>query len=246
MRDQDQRAGVAREPRLQPHQRVEVQVVGRLVEQHQVARAHQRARQREPETPAAGELAHGAFALGRGEAEAVQQFVGARRGAVPVDRGEACVDLAELVAAGALHGRLERAEFRVAVQHEVDGAALRAHHLLLHGGDAPVRRDAAGAGVGRELAAQQREQRRLAAAVLPDHADALAGVDAQFRVAQQWLGAARERDARELDHRRLTGRAVRAARRRSGSRRRPRRGPRRWRTGRAARRPAGGRSSRAR
>ena len=46
VRDQDQRAGIAREPRFQPHQRVEVEVVGGLVEQHQVAGAHQRARQR--------------------------------------------------------------------------------------------------------------------------------------------------------------------------------------------------------
>ena len=209
-------------------------MVGGLVEQHQVAGTHQRARQREPEAPAAGEFAHRALALGRGEAQAVEQLVRARRGAVAVDGGEARVDLAELLAAGRFHRRLERAEFGVAVQHEVDGLAIGADDFLLHRRDAPVGGHARGAGIGLDLAAQQREQRGFAAAVLADHAHALAGVDAQFRVGEQRLRAARERDAGKMDHRRLTERAAGVARSRSVSRRRPRRGPRRWRTDRAA------------
>ena len=56
VRDQQQRARVLEQPLLQPQHRVEVEVVGRLVEQQQVARRHQRARQVQAHAPAAGEF----------------------------------------------------------------------------------------------------------------------------------------------------------------------------------------------
>ena len=46
-----------------------------LVEQHQLAGAHQGACERQAQPPAAGELAHRALALGRRKTEAVEQFV---------------------------------------------------------------------------------------------------------------------------------------------------------------------------
>src|SRR5690606_6915371 len=55
VRDQYQRAAIALQPLLQPQAGVEVEVVGRLVEQQQVGRAHQRLRQVQANAPAAGE-----------------------------------------------------------------------------------------------------------------------------------------------------------------------------------------------
>jgi hypothetical protein len=61
VRDQQQRARVPEQPLLQPQHRVEVEVVGRLVEQQQVRRRHQRAGQVQAHAPAAGEFLDGAL-----------------------------------------------------------------------------------------------------------------------------------------------------------------------------------------
>ena len=45
MGDQQQGSGIALKPRLEPDHRIEVEMVGRLVEQQQVGPAHQRTRQ---------------------------------------------------------------------------------------------------------------------------------------------------------------------------------------------------------
>jgi hypothetical protein len=67
---------------FQPDQRVEVEVVGRFVEQQQVGRAHQRARQLQAHAPAAGEAVDRVVELGRLEAETEDQRLRARLGVV--------------------------------------------------------------------------------------------------------------------------------------------------------------------
>ena len=57
--DHDHQPAVALEPVLQPDQRVQVEVVGGLVEQHQVGRAHQRPGQLQPHAPAARKAVDG-------------------------------------------------------------------------------------------------------------------------------------------------------------------------------------------
>ena len=57
--DDEQGAGIALEPAFQPDQGVQVQVVGGFIEQQQIARAHQRARQLQAHAPAAGEAVDG-------------------------------------------------------------------------------------------------------------------------------------------------------------------------------------------
>jgi hypothetical protein len=71
------------------------------------------------------------------------------------------------------------AQFRVAVEHELERGLRQRRRLLADGGDAPLRGHQAVAGLGVQLAAQQREQARLAAAVGADHADAPAVVQLQ-------------------------------------------------------------------
>ena len=65
--------GIALEPVLEPDDGVEVEVVGRLVEQQQLRRAHQRLREVQPHAPAAGEARDRALQLFVPEAQADEQ-----------------------------------------------------------------------------------------------------------------------------------------------------------------------------
>ena len=55
VRDEDDRAGVGREKRLEPFDRLDVEMVGRLVEQEQIGFRHERAGQQHAPAPAAGQ-----------------------------------------------------------------------------------------------------------------------------------------------------------------------------------------------
>ena len=68
--------------------------------------------------------------------------------------------------------------------------ALERGRLLRDVGDAPARREIHLALVGVQLAAQQREQARLAGAVRADQADLVAGVERDVGAFEQHLGAA--------------------------------------------------------
>ncbi len=76
--DQDQRAAVAFQPALQPDNGVEIEVVGRFVEQQQVGTADQRLRQVQAHAPAAGEVADRPLQLLLTKAQTVKQAGGAR------------------------------------------------------------------------------------------------------------------------------------------------------------------------
>ncbi len=80
--DDDQRAGVALEPGFQPDQRVQVQVVGRFVQQQQVDGAHQGARQLQAHAPASRKTVDRVLQLTGLEAQPQDQGLGARRGVV--------------------------------------------------------------------------------------------------------------------------------------------------------------------
>ena len=149
MRDQQQRARVAREPVLEPEHGVEVEVVGRLVEQQQVGAAHQRLREVEPHAPAAGEARDGLAVRAAREAEARQQRRGARARAVAVDAVEAMMQLGEALAAGVRIGgvrcgrRRQRALDRAQLARRRRArsrcaAATTARRLLRDVGDAPT------------------------------------------------------------------------------------------------------------
>ena len=105
MADHDHRAGVALQPRLEPDERVEVEVVGRLVEQHQVGRAHQRAGELQPHPPAAGEAVHRRVELGRLEAQAEQHGLRARPGVEAAGVADRVVRLGHRVAVVGGFGR---------------------------------------------------------------------------------------------------------------------------------------------
>ena len=202
--DDQHRALEAQEPGLQPDQRVQVQVVGGLVEQQQVARAHQRARELQPHAPAAREAVDRQIQLADPEAQAEQQRLRTRAGVEGAGFGQARMGLADGVAVAAGLGLGQRGarghQRRVALEHELGRAGLGLGHVLRDLGDAPARRHLDVAGVRVQPVGQQREQRGLARAVAPDQRGLLAGLERERGVVEHELRAATQRDVLELEH----------------------------------------------
>ena len=191
MGDQQQRAGIALEPLLQPEDGVEVEVVGRLVEQQQLGRAHQRLGQIQAHAPATGEVADAPVHLLAGETQAGQQLARTRIGAVALGIVQFVVQAGDgaAVVGGLGPGQfgLDRAQVQIAIEHVVHRQTLEVIDLLAHMGDTPVRRQLTVAGVGAELTAQQGEQAGFAGAVGADQTDLLAGVQGQLGAFEQAL-----------------------------------------------------------
>ena len=91
--DQHQRALVALEPLLQPDDGVQIQVVGRFIQQQQIGATQQRLGQVQAHAPAAGETSHRRVELIAAKAQAVQQLGGARANAVGAYGVEPAVQL---------------------------------------------------------------------------------------------------------------------------------------------------------
>ena len=84
MRDDNHRAVAVVQRLLQPANGVDVQVVGRFVEQQDVRVREQRLRQQDAQLPARGDFAHRAVMLFNRNAHAQQQFARARFSRVAV------------------------------------------------------------------------------------------------------------------------------------------------------------------
>ncbi len=212
VRDHEQCSGVALQPLFEPENGVEVEVVGRLVQQQQVRGAHQRLREIESHAPPAGEARHRLAHLLVGEAQAVQQLLRARAHRVRAGVAHRGMQLADPVAVvGGFGGgelAFEPAQRGVAVDRVLERGPLERGRFLRDVRDAPPRRVVDLALVGVQLPAQEREQARLPRAVRADQADPVAGVERDLRAFEQRPGAAAERDLREADH----GGSIRKAR----------------------------------
>ncbi len=186
MGNQQQGAGVTLEPVFEPDDSVEVQVVGRLIEQQQIRRAHQGLGQVQAHPPATGEVPDLAIHLLVGKAQAGEQFARAGIGGVAIGSVEFRVQAG---LCGTVVGRfglrqvaLHLAQAQVAIEHVVHRQALEGVDLLAHVGDAPIGRQQAITRVGVQLASQQGEQARFAGAVGTDEAGFVAGVQGQLGV----------------------------------------------------------------
>ena len=179
MRDQEQRARVAAQPVLEPQHGVEVEVVRRLVEQQQVRAAHQRLREVEAHAPAAGEARHRLRLLRLREAEAGEQRRRARARAVAADRPRSDDAARRACAPSATARPRARARCRAARDRRrarsrspaspTAGVSCATCASVQRGG----RSTSPASGV--QLAANQREQARLAGAVGADQARPCAG-----------------------------------------------------------------------
>ncbi|MNZ80792.1 hypothetical protein D3C78_994400 [compost metagenome] len=178
--NQQQRARVTLEPVFEPQDRIEVQVVGRFVEQQQVGRAHQGLGQVQAHPPATGEVADAAVHLLVGKTKTGQQFARTGIGGIAVSAFQLTVQACQgRAVVGRLgHGELglDLAQARVAIEHIVHGQAIERIDLLTHVGDAPVTRQLAVATIRRQLTAQQGEQAGFSGAVSADQAGLVTGV----------------------------------------------------------------------
>ena len=211
MADDDHRACVFFEPGFEPHQRIQVQVVGGLVQQQQVRRAHQRASELQPHTPAAGKTVDRAVKLMRLKAQPQDQRLGARLCIVVACVSQVGVDLRNghamlrVVVAGVAVFELQalRVQFRqsgVARQNEGRGGFVGLRHVLGHLGHAPLLGNGEIAAVFVQRAIEQGKQGGFACAIAPHQADFFTGVECDGDVVQQHLGAPAQDDIFESDH----------------------------------------------
>ena len=158
VRDDDERAVVALEERLQPVDRVEVEVVRRLVEQQRFRAAVERLRQQHAHFLAALELGHLPLVQRVGDVEALQQHRGVALGRVAVFLADDALELAETHAVVVRHVGLgvERVAFLERVPQP-----LVAHDDGVD--DADTRRRRTGPGAGRRACAAARPCRAAAA-----------------------------------------------------------------------------------
>ena len=204
VRNQQQRRRRVLQPAFEPEHGVEVEVVGRLVEQQQVGAAGQGAGEVEAHPPAAGEIGHRAREIGVGEAEAVQHFGDAGLGRIAADFAVAGVQVADRLAVALGFGfdqfAFDAAQFDVAVEHEIEGGIGQGRRFLGDAGDVPAGRHFDIAGFGVQFVGEQREEAGFAAAVGADDADLPAGVELDGGVDDQRAAGAGEGDLAEGDH----------------------------------------------
>jgi hypothetical protein len=204
MRNHDQRAGVAVQPVLEPDDRVEIEVIRRLVEQQQIGAAHQCLREVQPHAPAARK-ARDAFArLRERKAQPEQQRLGAGGRRIAIRIGEGCMlvgeSLAVMGAFGRGDARFDLAQIGVAVERIFERRFLGGRCVLRHMRDAPGGRQRNIAGVGMQLTAQDGKERRLARAVCADESGFLARIEGERRGFEKGLDATREAELVETDH----------------------------------------------
>ena len=206
--DEQQRSGIPLQPLLEPEHGVEIEMVGRLIEQQQIRARHQRLRQVEPHAPPAREARHRLAVARRRKAQAGEQHRRARARTIAIDRLVTLMQFREQFAGGARIGLgvcqcvLHRAQLGIAVEHELDRRNSHCGSLLRHMPDDPRRWKRHVARVGIDFAAQQGEQRRFAAAVGPDQPDLVTRMDRERGAFEQALVAAREGEVSGADQRR--------------------------------------------
>ena len=204
MADHHHGAFVTLQPGFQPYQRVQVQVVGWLVEQQQIRWAHQRARQLQAHAPAAGEAVDRVLELGGFEAQAQDQSLRPRRGVVLARVVQRHISVAHAVAIvggfGGCHFGTRVEQHRVALHHKVRGALVGLGHVLRHLAHTPLRGDVVLARVFVQATIKQGKQRGFARSVASDQTDFFAGIDGHGRAIEQDLGAAAQGHIFQSNH----------------------------------------------
>ena len=184
--NQQQGAGVVLEKVFQPQDGVEIQVVGRFIEQQQVRWTHQGLRQVKAHPPATGEVGNRTVHLFVGEPQPGEHFASPRIGGITVGaiqlRVQARLSGAILVSLGPGQVSLHLAQAQVAIEHVVDRDAVEGVDFLPHMGNPPVGREQTIPGIRRQLTQQQGEQSGFTGAIGADQTGFVAGVQDQLGV----------------------------------------------------------------
>ena len=208
MRDDDQRAFVAHQEVLQPVDGVEVEVVGRLVEQQRLRLAEQRLREQHADLLAALQLLHLPLVQLVGDVEARQQDGGVALGAVAVFLADDALEFAEAHAVLVGHVGLVvqpiaflecRPQARVTHDHRVDDAELVEGELVL-AQHAELLRSRDRALLRLELARKELHEGGLAGAVGPREAITPAGREGRGDIVEEHLRPVPHGDAVDCNH----------------------------------------------
>src|SRR3984885_7613216 len=172
MADDENRRGAGLETGGRPQHAFEVEIVGRLVEQQQVGLGEQHRGKRHAHSPAAGKFSERPRLRGFIEAEPFEDPRRPRRGVMRFNVDETRVNLGDApwVACGLRFGGQRRA-LDVGGEHEVDEALPPGRRFLLDAADARAFWNDDRPALGRELAADEAEERCLTRAVAPDEPD---------------------------------------------------------------------------
>jgi len=176
--DQD-RAAVGLEIGLQPQRGLEIEVVGRLVEQQQVGLGEQQRGKRHPHPPAPGEGRARLRLCRLAEAQSGEDPRCAGRGGGCRDVFEPGVNIGNLL--GRQVGAFERVEqagpLAVGVKHGIDQRTLAAGSVLRGHAHGPASGELDVTGIGGDIPADQPQQGRFSRAVAPDQPDPVVGVE---------------------------------------------------------------------
>ena len=204
MADHQQCARIAPEPAFEPDQRIQIQVVGGLVEQQQITRTHQRARQLQSHAPATRKAVDRTLQFLGLESQPQNQRLRPGSGVVRtgiIQRG---------VRMG--HGHAVAAGFRctqlglclrqpgITTQHKRGSVFIRLGHVLLDLCQAPGRWYNHITTVFVQRAVEQAEQARFACAVAPYQCHLFTRIDGDRHTVQQHLGSTLQRDITEHNH----------------------------------------------
>ena len=177
-------------------------MIGRFVEQQQIARAHEGPRELQAHAPAARKAVDRPVELMGLEAQALNERLRARHGVVLARIGQvgvrvrqfhADVGIVRIGFVGGLDGGQGVAHFdqpRIAADHEIGGGLIGLGHVLRDLRHAPLLGHIEVAAVFVQRAVEEREQGRLAGAVAADQPDFFARVEVDGGAVEQLLGAA--------------------------------------------------------
>ena len=169
-------------------------MVSGFIKQQQVGTANQCLRQVKAHTPAAGEVANGAFKLFVAETQTVQQAGGAGANCPCVDGVQLTVDggdsMTVITLVGGVQFSFQLTVFTIAVDNIVESGFAQGRRLLIYPGKLPVARIGKVTAVSANLVFQQRKQGRFSAAVFADQTHFLTGIDGGGGVIQQDAHAA--------------------------------------------------------
>ncbi len=187
--DEQHGAGEGRDLLFQPGDGIEIQMVGRLIEQQQVRVRHQRTRQCDTTAPAAGQVFHhGVFR----QAQAGQHGIDTLLELPAIDAFQRDLHMLETlevrlgVADQVMIFRQQRARLRQAFSDDIeDGTSFGGRQVLREHADLEARRLPQLTGIGLEFAGDQLEQGRLAGAVAADERQTLAALDDKVRPVEQ-------------------------------------------------------------
>ena len=180
---------------------LEVEIVGRLVEQQQVGLGKQRCCEPNAHAPAAGELAAGALLIGMGEAEAGENGGRARRRRMGANVREPRLNLGNSM--GVALGRCRKDEARalgVGREHDIQKAFVAIRSLLRQPADPAAHRQLHIASFRRDLSGDDPQQRGFSCAVAADKADPGTSRQSGSCMIQQRASADLAGDVVEAEH----------------------------------------------